>query len=68
MADKYTIMKGRKGGCYHCNSTNGELFVMRDIASGQLRSLCGQCAILRIDHYLIDNTRPWPCLAPPKNP
>ena len=63
MADKFCVLTSDNKGCYLCRQNSRELFLMRHIDSGQLRALCSGCALRHLDAYLIDNTRPWPCLA-----
>lgn len=60
--DKFCVFKGDNDGCYLCSQNSRELFLMRHIDSGRLTALCSPCAMDNLDFYLIDNTRPWPCL------
>lgn len=68
MPDKYCVMKADNNGCYLCRRNSRELFLMRHVDSGKLTALCSPCAMGNLDSYLIDNTRPWPCLGKDPEP
>lgn len=62
MEDKYQVVRSDNGGCYVCRTCDEELYLAREIATGQLTAICSYCLLDRLDHYEIDNTRTWPVL------
>jgi hypothetical protein len=62
MEDKYEVVRSENGGCYVCCNCSQELYLARDISTGQLTAVCSHCLLDRLDCYEIDNTRTWPVI------
>lgn len=62
MSSKFEVVRAQSGGCSLCTKNDRELYVARESNSGQLRALCSHCLLNNLEHYVIDNTRPWPVL------
>lgn len=60
MPSKYDVLWSVNGGCVLCSQNNQELYLVRPVQGGQLVALCESCLLNHLDHYQLDNTRPWP--------
>ncbi len=60
MGSKYEVVRSDSGGCCICSRCDEELYLARQIDSGQMNALCSCCLLQRMESYVIDNTRPWP--------
>jgi len=59
---KFDIVRSESGGCCLCLKNDHDLYVVREIESGRLATVCSCCILVNMEDYLIDNTRPWPIL------
>ncbi len=62
MEDKYEVVRSENGGCYVCHACDQELYLAREVSTGQLTAVCSYCLLDRLDCYEIDNTRTWPVI------
>ena len=68
MSAKYEVLRSANGGCVLCQQSHQELYLVRPARGGQLVALCGDCLLSNLDHYQIDNTRPWHAGVRPTTP
>jgi hypothetical protein len=60
MTSKYDVVQSEDGGCCICSRSDEELYLARQVESGEMNALCSCCLLDQMDKYVIDNTRPWP--------